>query len=51
MKNAAIQWTAESLAAFVASPRERVPGTKMVYPGVKDPAKLKEVVDYLLSLQ
>lgn len=51
MKNAAIEWNSENLGAFIASPREHVPGTKMAFPGVKDAAKRKEIVDYLLSLQ
>jgi cytochrome c2 len=51
MKSAGIEWNPKNLEAFIASPREQVPGTKMAFPGVKDAAKLKEIVDYLLSLQ
>jgi cytochrome c2 len=51
MKKAAIEWTPEHLAAFIAAPQETVPGTKMAFPGLKDAAKVKMVVDYLSSLK
>jgi cytochrome c len=51
MKKAAIEWSPEHLAAFIAAPQEIVPGTKMVFPGLKDAAKVKTVVDYLSSLK
>lgn len=51
MKSAGIEWSAKNLEAFITSPREQVPGTKMAFPGVKVAAKRKEIIDYLLSLQ
>jgi len=51
MKNIGLKWTPENLAAFIAAPQMIVPGTKMAFGGLKDPEKVKEVVDYLESLK
>ena len=32
-------------------PMKDVPGTKMVFPGLPDPAKRKEVIEYLMTLK
>lgn len=44
-------WSAETLDAFLAAPRETVPGTRMVVPGLTDPEKRRAVVRYLMSLR
>jgi cytochrome c len=51
MKNAAIEWTAQNLATFITAPQRVVPGTKMGFGGLKDPAEVKDVVNYLTSLK
>lgn len=51
MKSAAVVWNRDTLSAFVSNPKKTIPGTKMAYSGQMDPQKLKEVVDYLLSLK
>jgi cytochrome c len=43
-------WTFEELAAFLASPRTYAPGTKMVFPGYKDPAVKADLIAYLATL-
>jgi cytochrome c len=40
-------WTAANLDAFVLAPSKLVPGTKMTFFGVKDPAKRAGLVAYL----
>lgn len=40
-------WTAASLDAFVAAPSKTVPGTSMAFAGVKDVAKLANLIAYL----
>ncbi|MBD3728173.1 MAG: hypothetical protein IE933_00540 [Sphingomonadales bacterium] len=51
MKGAGIVWTPDNLDKFIESPQAVVPGTKMAFAGVKDAAKRKAIVDYLLALK
>jgi cytochrome c len=51
MKKADVVWNRDNLDRFIAAPQSVVPGTKMAFPGVKDPAKRKAIVDYLLALR
>lgn len=44
------EWTYEELAKFVHNPRGVVPGTKMVFAGVEDPAELADLLAYLRTL-
>lgn len=47
MKAAGWVWTDDKLAAYLPAPRDMVPGTKMTYGGLKDPAKLADLMAYL----
>jgi cytochrome c len=51
MKRVGLKWTPENLAAFITAPQMIVPGTKMAFGGLKDPEKVKEVIEYLGSLK
>lgn len=51
MKAAKIKWTKPELVAFITDPQKRVPGTKMAYGGLKNPAQADAVANYLLSLK
>ena len=51
MKAANIRWTRRELLAFVTAPNKRVPGTRMLYAGQKDPKQAAAIADYLLSLK
>lgn len=51
MKNAKVVWDRDTLDRFIAAPQAVVPGTKMAFPGVKDPARRKAIVDYLMALK
>ncbi|WP_285710941.1 c-type cytochrome [Erythrobacter oryzae] len=51
MKKADVVWNRDNLDRFIAAPQSVVPGTKMAYPGLKDPAKRKAIVDYLMALK
>jgi len=46
-----LRWSGESLGRFVEDPRGTVVGTKMIYPGMKDPAQRQEIVKFLGSLR
>ncbi|MEO5806223.1 cytochrome c family protein [Devosia sp.] len=43
-------WTYERLNAFLTSPKTYTPGTKMNFPGVKDPAERADILAYLQTL-
>ncbi|UAK26150.1 c-type cytochrome [Sphingomonas nostoxanthinifaciens] len=51
MKAAKIKWTKAELVSFISGPQARVPGTKMAFGGIKNPADASAVADYLLSLK
>jgi cytochrome c2 len=51
MKNAKVVWDRDTLDRFITTPQAVVPGTKMAFPGVKDPARRKAIVDYLMALK
>ncbi|QTH24842.1 c-type cytochrome (plasmid) [Rhizorhabdus wittichii] len=51
LKNSGLTWDAASLDRWLTSPQRTVPGTKMPFAGIPDPAKRKEVVDYLMTLK
>jgi cytochrome c len=40
-----------TLDEWLTAPMKDVPGTKMVFPGLPDPAKRKEVIEYLKTLK
>lgn len=43
-------WTFENLAAFLKAPKTFAPGTKMVFPGFKDPVEKANLIAYLATL-
>lgn len=51
LKNAGGKWTKPRLVAYIQDPRKAVPGNRMAYPGLKDPAVAGAVADYVLSLK
>lgn len=51
MADSGIQWTRDSLAAYLADPKAVVPGTKMVVPGIADAKKVKDIIDYLEAIK
>ena len=46
-KNSGITWNEETLQKYLANPQQVVKGTKMIFPGIKDPAKVKNVIAFL----
>lgn len=50
MKAKGGEWSYENLALFLHQPKGYVPGTKMVYNGIKDPGEIASVIAYLRSL-
>ena len=49
LKGSGITWDEANLNEWLADPKKKVPGTKMVFPGIKDPKKVEDVIAYLKS--
>jgi cytochrome c len=47
MKAAGWVWSDEKLTAYLGAPRDMVPGTRMTYGGLRDLAKLADLIAYL----
>src|SRR4051794_8757658 len=47
MKNAAIVWDEKTLAEYLKDPKAKVPGTKMVYIGLKQDAQQQDMIAFL----
>ena len=50
MKASNLTWDDATLDKFLEAPMKTIPGTKMVFPGLKDPAKRAEVIAYLKTI-
>jgi cytochrome c len=50
MKAKGGNWTWENLAAYLNDPRSNIPGNKMAFAGLTDPADLSEMLAYLRKL-
>jgi cytochrome c len=46
-KDSGITWTPEELDKYLTNPQAVVPHTKMIYPGLKDDQKRKDLIAYL----
>lgn len=51
MKKAAVRWEAATLDRFLVAPRSVVAGTTMTYPGLRDEAQRKAIVEYIAGLR
>lgn len=46
-KDSGLTWNEETLQRYLANPQAVVKGTKMIFPGIKDPAKVNDVIAFL----
>ena len=46
-KNSGITWDEAVFAEYIKDPRAKIPGTKMVFAGIKKPKERKELIAYL----
>jgi len=46
-KNSGLTWDEATFRDYIKDPRAKVPGTKMVYAGVKDEKKVDDLLAYL----
>ena len=46
-KNSGIVWDEAVFADYIKDPRAKIPGTKMIYAGLKDEQRIKDLTAYL----
>lgn len=46
-----VVWTEEELDKYLADPKGVVPGTKMIFPGIKNETERQNVIAYLATLK
>jgi cytochrome c len=46
-KNSGIEWNEETLFNYLANPQKAIPGTKMVFPGIKSEKERRNLIAYL----
>lgn len=46
-KNSGIVWNEETFKDYIKDPRARIPGTKMVFPGIKNEKEIGDLWAYL----
>ncbi len=51
MRSANLTWDQATLDQFLADPRAKVPGTKMLFPGVKNTDDRHAIIQYLATLK
>lgn len=47
LKNSGLTWDETNLKELIKDPKAKVPGNKMVYPGLKDDKKLDDLIAFL----
>lgn len=47
MRRFAVEWNDQTLARYLRDPRADMPGTKMVFAGIKQPGQIADVIAYL----
>ncbi len=51
MKGSGLTWDEAALDKYLTNPRTDIPGNKMTFAGIADPARRKAVIDYLKTLK
>ncbi len=46
-KNSGITWDEATFREYIQNPRAKIPGTKMVYAGLKDEKRINDLIAYL----
>ena len=46
-KNSGITWDEATFREYIQNPKAKIPGTKMIYAGLKDEQKINDLVAYL----
>ena len=48
-KNSGITWSQETFLDYIKDPRAKIPGTKMIFPGIKNEKEATDLWAYLAS--
>jgi cytochrome c len=46
-KNSGLVWNEETFKQYIVDPRAKIPGTKMIFPGIKDPKEATDLWAYI----
>ena len=46
-KNSGITWDEATFREYIKDPKAKIPGTKMIYPGLKDEKRIDDLVAFL----
>lgn len=46
-KKSGITWDEATFAEYIKDPKAKIPGTKMIFAGIKDEKKIKDLIAYL----
>lgn len=46
-KNSGIVWDEATFREYIKDPKAKIPGTKMVFPGLKNPKQIDDIIAYL----
>ena len=46
-KDSGLVWDEETFRLYIKNPKAVIPGTKMIYPGLKDEKKISDLIAYL----
>jgi cytochrome c len=46
-KSSGITWDEKTFKEYIKDPRKKIPGTKMIYAGLKDEKKVEDLIAYL----
>lgn len=49
MQESGLTWDEASLTEFLHDPKKTVPGTRMIFPGIKDETQIEDLIAYLKS--
>ena len=47
MKNSGMTWDEATIKEYLTDPKKAVPGNKMVFMGLKDPADIDNVIEFI----
>lgn len=50
-KNSGITWTKEVFLEYIKDPKAKIPGTKMVFPGIKDEGEASNLWAYIAQFK
>ncbi|HEX7894348.1 MAG TPA: cytochrome c family protein [Terriglobales bacterium] len=46
-KNSGITWDETTFRDYIKDPKAKIPGTKMIFPGLKNPQQIDDIIAYL----